>query len=287
MPGGAVGRGRGLDRRAQPPEQRLRQRQHLHLPLIARQREGRQHGHAQPCGHHGQYGGIVRGGDLQQRRSRRQQPRHVLLRAGEERLLQQPLQRDGILLPGEVRRHHRHQRRVCQRRPVKALAAGFLHQRQLHPLLLQRGGQLIAAHQHVDLDLRVQLAEFGQQRRKPRPGDTGKAADAQDVVVGFPLQRRLLPQRIAGAEIVLNIGQQVLALLREPDAVAAAGQQGAAQLGLQLVDQMCHGRLGIAQLRRRFSEAAALHRCQQCPQLFVVHSASLSVQKQQNVSLVF
>ena len=64
----------------------------------------------------------------------------------------------------------------------------------------------------------------------------------------------------------------MLPLLRQADALAAAQQQRAAQLRLQLADQMGHGRLGIAQLRGGLSETAALDGCQQRSQLVIIHS---------------
>ena len=63
----------------------------------------------------------------------------------------------------------------------------------------------------------------------------------------------------------------MLPLLRQADAVAAAQQQRAAQLGLQLVDQVGHGGLRISQLRGRLAEASALYGGQQGTQLVVIH----------------
>ena len=63
----------------------------------------------------------------------------------------------------------------------------------------------------------------------------------------------------------------MLPLLRQTDALAAAQQQRAAQLRLQLADKMGHGRLGISQLRSGLSKAAALYGCQQRPQLIIIH----------------
>ena len=115
------------------------------------------------------------------------------------------------------------------------------------------------------------LAEPPQQLRQPGPGDAGKAADAQGAAVGLALLLRLPPQGVAGVDDTLDIGQQMLPLLRQADALAAAQQQRTAQLRLQLADQMGHGRLGIPQLNGSFAKAAALHRGQQRPQLAIIH----------------
>ena len=57
----------------------------------------------------------------------------------------------------------------------------------------------------------------------------------------------------------------------QADALTAALEQRTADLGLQFVDQVRHGGLGIAQPGRRLAEAAAFDRREQCPQFSVVH----------------
>ena len=86
------------------------------------------------------------------------------------------------------------------------------------------------------------------------------------------LDRRLPPQSVSRVDHRLHIGQQLLPLLRQTHAVAAPHQQGAAQLRLQAVYHVRHGRLGIAQLGRGLAKAAALYGRQQCPQLFIIHN---------------
>ena len=115
------------------------------------------------------------------------------------------------------------------------------------------------------------LAEFSQQLRQAGAGNAGKAADAQGTAIDLPLLLRLVPQGVAGVDDALDIGQQMLPLLRQADALAAAQQQRTAQLRLQLADQMGHGRLGIPQLRGGLPKAAALYGRQQRPQLAIIH----------------
>ena len=117
----------------------------------------------------------------------------------------------------------------------------------------------------------MQLAEFLQQIRQAGAGDAGKAADPQAAAVQLTLHLRFATQGVAGADHLVDIGQQMLPLLRQADAVAAAQQQRAAQLGLQLVDQVGHGGLRISQLRGRLAEASALYGGQQGAQLVVIH----------------
>ena len=117
------------------------------------------------------------------------------------------------------------------------------------------------------------LAELPQQLRQLGTGNAGKTPDPQGAAVRLPLCLRLLPQGVAGGDNAVDIGEQTLALLRQADALAAAQQQRAAKLRLQLADQMRHGGLGISQLCGGLSKAAALYGCQQRPQLTIIHRA--------------
>ena len=63
----------------------------------------------------------------------------------------------------------------------------------------------------------------------------------------------------------------MLARVRQADALTVTLEQRTADFGLQFVDQVRHGGLGVAQLGRRLTEAAAFDCRQQCPQFSIVH----------------
>ena len=65
-----------------------------------------------------------------------------------------------------------------------------------------------------------------------------KAADAQRACARVVLLGGLLQERVARADHILNIGQQVLARARQADALTVALEQRTADFGLQFVDQV-------------------------------------------------
>lgn len=69
-----------------------------------------------------------------------------------------------------------------------------------------------------------------------------------------------------------EVGCTLLERVRQADALTVTLEQRTADFRLQFVDQMCHCGLGIAQLRRRFAEAAAIDRRQQGAKFTVVHT---------------
>ena len=117
----------------------------------------------------------------------------------------------------------------------------------------------------------MQLAEGTQQLWQTRAGNARKAADAQRARAWVILLGGLLQERVARADHILNIRQQLLARVRQADALTVALEQRTADFSLQFVDQVRHGELRVAKLGRRLAEAAAFHRRKQCPQFSVVH----------------
>ena len=257
---------------AEAQRDRLLELEHAHTLLIPDERERRQYRHAEPRRDHGEDRPVIRRRDLDARRVRREKRLDILIRAREERLAQQPLQRDGVPLPRKVRRHDGHERRVRQRLKIKALRARLVHEGELDAPARERGLQLFAAHEHVQLDLRVLGAEGTQQLRQARARNARKTADAQRALARVALLGGLLQEGVARADHVLNIGQQLPARVRQADALTVTLEQRTADFRLQFVDQMCHCGLGIAQLRRRFTEAAAIDRRQQGAKFTVVHT---------------
>ena len=59
----------------------------------------------------------------------------------------------------------------------------------------------------------MDLAELAQQLRQPGPGDAGKAADPQGILVQPALGRRLPAQCVSRVDHCLHVGQQLLPLL--------------------------------------------------------------------------
>ena len=115
-------------------------------------------------------------------------------------------------------------------------------------------------------------AEGTQQLRQAGARNARKAADAQRALARVALLGGLLQEGVARADHVLNIGQQLPARVRQADALTVTLEQRTADFRLQFVDQMCHCGLGIAQLCRRFAEAAAIDRRQQGAKFTVVHT---------------
>ena len=76
-------------------------------------------------------------------------------------------------------------------------------------------------------------------------------------------------------EELLGIGQQDLAFPCEPDSLAGAVEEPAADLGLQGADLLAHGRLGQEELPGRLREASHGRHLVKCLELVDIHKNPL------------
>ena len=118
--------------------------------------------------------------------------------------------------------------------------------------------------QVMALDAAVQAAKALHGRRQQIARHARERAEADRALFQTAETRRLRLEHPVGVDRVADVRQQVPSLIGERHARARTHQQRHAQLLLQRLDHLAHGRLRVAEIARSVGKAVALKDLQKC-----------------------
>ena len=118
---------------------------------------------------------------------------------------------------------------------------------------------MVVPVEELELHVGIVGLKFFQHAGQPVDGDGGEGADAHRAAVQATDRGGQLVELFLTAKQSPHRGHQPLPLGGEADPGPAALEQGEAQLALQTVQTVAHGRLGTAQRPGGQGQAALLH----------------------------